>query len=143
MLYSLLLTCVQKRVRDAEHRAHASTRRPTGLIEKVDEALNVDLAVHKACYASEAVKLNAMYKPFHNSIFAESEDELYALHDIAIIQEHLLLSHAKVDAWQVRLDQYERELLLPGTSDNAEHLRECKLNLNFLYLAAYCLSSVI
>lgn len=57
---------------------------------------------------------------------AESEDELYALHDLAIVQEHLLISHAKVDAWQARLDLNERELLSAGTSQRAEHLQECE-----------------
>lgn len=59
--------------------------------------VDTEAAINVAIWSGVPVKLNSFYKPFRDSLLAQSEDELLAIRDIAYVQDHLQRAHSKLD----------------------------------------------
>jgi hypothetical protein len=100
-------------------------------MERVEEALNFQGSVNRACAALEPVTLRAIYKPFKTSLLAESEDELFALKDLRFVQDHLHFSFTTTDTWKARIEMYITELSsASATKDDQIRIKDCESLLN-------------
>lgn len=81
-----------------------------------------------AAWTGASVALNRFYKPFLDSILAQTEDELKALRDVEFVQKELDRAHLKKDAYVRRLKYLEEELQMKMLPEDMHQVKKCKKN---------------